>query len=126
MSYRGVAPGPPQEEDDLPRGRVIFGAVVVLVITGVIIAWAITQEDAYEARYRPFRVFPEQALGPRRAVARTPQDLFEEGGPGRALNERKRRELESYGWVDRERRIVRIPIDAAIDLVVEEGGKLGE
>lgn len=33
--------------------------------------------------------------------------------------------LESYGWVDRSSGIVRIPIERAIELVAERGGRLG-
>lgn len=37
------------------------------------------------------------------------------------LRERQSRDLDSYGWVDRDRGIVHIPIDRAIDLVLERG-----
>jgi hypothetical protein len=39
--------------------------------------------------------------------------------PGRPDDERDR--LSSYGWVDREAGIVRIPIDRAMDLLAERG-----
>src|SRR6266511_3050364 len=44
--------------------------------------------------------------------------------PTRNLQEMRAREdevLHSYGWVDRQAGIVRIPIDRAIDLLVERG-----
>ena len=39
----------------------------------------------------------------------------------RDLRERQRRELESWGWVDRKAGIAKIPIDRAIDIVAKEG-----
>jgi len=40
------------------------------------------------------------------------------------LREQRRRDAEilrSYGWVDRERGLVRVPIDRAMDLLLERG-----
>lgn len=36
------------------------------------------------------------------------------------LRDRQLERLESYGWVDREREIIHIPIDDAIDLVLRD------
>jgi hypothetical protein len=36
------------------------------------------------------------------------------------LDAETQRNLETYGWVDRERGVVRIPIDRAMDLLVKE------
>ena len=36
-----------------------------------------------------------------------------------ALQAREEKQLTSYGWVDREKEVVRIPIDRAMDLLVE-------
>jgi hypothetical protein len=33
----------------------------------------------------------------------------------------QREQLESYGWVDKEGGVVRIPIERAMDLVIERG-----
>jgi hypothetical protein len=37
------------------------------------------------------------------------------------FREKQERELNSYGWVDREQEVVRIPIERAIDLSLERG-----
>jgi hypothetical protein len=37
------------------------------------------------------------------------------------LKDRERKVLQSYGWVDRERHIARMPIDKAIGIVVQQG-----
>ena len=43
-----------------------------------------------------------------------------------ALRHREEKVLNSYGWVDREKGVVRIPIDRAMGLMVERGLPEGE
>ena len=38
-----------------------------------------------------------------------------------ALQQEQNQELHSYGWVDRSKGIVRIPIDRAMDLILQRG-----
>ncbi len=59
-----------------------------------------------------------------RAFSRIPTPRLEtEGGASlRAFNADKRRLLESYGWVDRQAGIARIPIARAMDYLAK-GGK---
>jgi len=121
MSYRFRHPELHQEEDDVPRWKVVCALAVVAVVSGVLILWARAIVDERFAALRPSGVFPEQWLGPRHMVARVRQDLFTERRPDGTLLAAQRRVLESYGWVDPARGLVRIPIDAAIDLVVQGG-----
>ena len=39
------------------------------------------------------------------------------------MRERENRELTTYGWIDREQGVVRLPIERAMDLLVERGHK---
>ncbi len=50
------------------------------------------------------------------------QQLFEASVRAQQKREAQRRRLESYGWVDRARGLVHIPIDRAMDLAL--GGAL--
>jgi hypothetical protein len=45
---------------------------------------------------------------------------FRAQAEGQERKAEQHRLLQSYGWVDRERGIVRVPIDVAIDLELEE------
>jgi hypothetical protein len=47
-------------------------------------------------------------------------ELFERPLAGELLKERQKQTLEQYGWVDRQRGVVRIPIDVAIELVAKD------
>jgi len=109
-----------QEEDTISWSKLLLGALASLAIMTVLIVAAWGSLKASEASVRPSGVFPEERLGPRRAVTEVQVDLFGDRGFGQVLNDKKRRELSTFGWVDRERRRVRVPIDVAMDLVVEE------
>src|SRR5205807_2303427 len=97
--------------------QVLVAVAVTLVVSAVLVVWAISATRAREAELRPSRAFPERWLGPRHMVAGVREDLFGEQR-GASFNARQRQELERYGWVDRGRGIVHVPIDRAIDLVV--------
>jgi hypothetical protein len=114
-------PDMPQEEDEIPWRRVLIGFGVMLAVMAVMTAVAFGILEAREETLRPGGRFPEQALLPRTLKSEVHQDLFSAGrGFGQQLNDQKRRALSTYGWVDRERRIIRVPIDQAMDIVVEE------
>ncbi|APR75840.1 Hypothetical protein A7982_01187 [Minicystis rosea] len=109
-----------QEEDEIPWGRVTLAFLAMLAIAGVLIVWAWTAMESGESALRPSRVFPERSLGPRREVGMVQQELFGGVRVGQDLFDAQRGELERFGVVDRERGIVSIPIDDAIELVVKE------
>ncbi|WP_437616981.1 hypothetical protein WMF20_24135 [Sorangium sp. So ce834] len=112
-----------QEEDTLPWGRVILAFAVVLAIGGALTLWAWLAMRAREADLRPSLAFPEKDLGPRREVSMVQQSLFDEARLGQQLVDAQRAELRRFGVVDRERGIVSIPIDDAIELMVAGGAR---
>ena len=122
MSYRARHPELHQEDDDVPRWKVLAALLATRVIGAIFIAAAVSLNAARIAELRPSGFFPERWLGPRRPVGRVRQDVFGEHRLGPTLAARKEQELGSYGWVDRDRGVVRIPIDRAMDLV-EQGRK---
>ena len=120
MTYRVRNPDLHQEEDLIPRWKVLAALAFVAGVSAALIVWAVYATDAHVAALRPSTVFSERWLGPRHMVAGVREDIFGEQR-GRSFDGLKRAELESYGWVDPGHRIVRIPIQRAIDLVVQEG-----
>jgi hypothetical protein len=119
--FRYRRPEVRQEEDELPWGRVIGACAAVVVIGGVLTIWAWAALQAHEAALRPSGVFPEKDLGPRHEVGMVQQELFGGVRLGQDLFDAQRAELDRFGVVDRQRGIVSIPIDDAIDLLVKEG-----
>jgi hypothetical protein len=109
-----------QEEDRPAWRKIIVAASVALAIIAVLVIAAWASRGLREAERRPGLDFPEERLGPRRSVQEVQQDVFVDRGFGQLLDAQKRRDLSTYGWVDRDRRLVHIPVDQAMDLVVEE------
>jgi hypothetical protein len=106
-----------QEEDVVPRLRVL-GLFVVTGLVGLLLGgWAWLNLKNTEKSVRPSLVFPERELGPRRNVSHVLESIYGERSAGQVLNEQKHREIESFRWVDRDRRIVAIPIDDAMALL---------
>ncbi|AUX23730.1 hypothetical protein SOCEGT47_042600 [Sorangium cellulosum] len=129
MTTKYRRPDVTQEEDRVPwRGflAITFAVVVIFVILA---GWSWMILRGREAALRPAGRAPEYAregFQPRGVVAGVDQRIFAsqegpgEGGIGLMLNRRKREELGRFGWVDRERGLVQIPIEDAMHLVVEE------
>lgn len=109
-----------QLEDQVPGRRVVlaFGVVLALSGGGVFWAWRILRAQEAALGARPGLETPE----PKRVLA----TLFSEDRAGERQRAEDSRRLERYEWVDRERRIVRIPIERAMEIVARErreGGK---
>jgi hypothetical protein len=114
MSYRDRHPEVVQEEDRIPAGKVFRAVAVALLISAVLVVWAQQTVYAGYARLRPSGRFPERDLGPRRSVSRVREDLFAEGW---TADRGARRALDTFGWADREKQVVRVPIGVAIDVM---------
>jgi hypothetical protein len=111
------------EERDAHVGW-IFGIVTFLALAGVVIHFIIagtfegyqksqptTDQWKVSSRAQPLASahppFPKLQISP-------PVDLAK-------FRAREEAELNSYGWVDKKTGIVRIPIDRAMDLLLERG-----
>lgn len=120
MIYRFRRDDVRQEEDTIPWVRVAYAFFITITLSLALIACAWSILKAREAELRPSGHFPEATLGPRRNVASVRQDLYGDMGEGQGLFADQRRQLERYDWVDKKKGLISIPIDRAMDLVVEE------
>ncbi len=101
--------------------RVIAGFGVVLVIAAVIVHlglyWLLFYYErtaAEQAReVSPIEVTPTMPPEPRLQVSPA-ADLA-------AMRADEDEMLHTYGWIDKEKKLVRIPIDRAMEIVVEQG-----
>lgn len=110
----------PQREE-LPTGfilRVLLAAVMIAIslcfATHLILRGRLLQ-------LRPSFRFPERHLPPPHEVATVRQELFRVADPRPNLQEEQRAGLAVFSWVDRQRGIVRIPIEAAMEIVARRG-----
>ena len=78
-----------------------------------------------EGRARPSRQFDEKALHLRERVSGVLQQPFDIPRARPTEREQQERTLQQFGWVDRQRRIVHIPIEQAMRLTAEGRRPLG-
>ena len=101
------------------KAPLVLGFFASLGVTIVIVALVARGLMALYAQHRPHEALPPvtsslaPALGPKLQVK--PTLALQE------LHDREEAVLNSYGWVDPARGIVRIPIDRAIDLAAQRG-----
>jgi hypothetical protein len=107
---------PVQEEDVVPTGKLLAGMIATVLLTLGCVLWVVLVTRpfarAYEGTAKPLKAYQ-----PAEVVDRT---LFSDGAPLSAARlGRQRAQLESYGFVDKERGIVRIPIQRAMELIAK-------
>ncbi len=116
----------PRQEPDRVRSRAIvtIGAVG-LAVFAVGIAWAVQiQRAAGGGSVRAGRVTTAPRLAGRQEIGIVYQPPFDGDQPiSAAKRNAQERHLRAFGWVDKPRQIVFIPIDQAMQRVAE-GGKL--
>jgi hypothetical protein len=104
------------EEDRLPGRTIILIAVVSIVIMlfSIWLAWALlaAEEEQILGGSAPRDVLP---LPPRK-ISNVRQTLISRDLEGVHVREEMRRALGRYEWVDRDRKVVRIPIERAMEL----------
>ena len=116
----GPEPGTFDQELDL-RGVVSFGiglALTMIVVLGLV--WLLV---AHWKSGQIARDPPPSPIAEARAP-RLPPGPRLQSSPVLDMEELRAREdsvLTSYGWVDRQAGIVRIPIDRAVELLLEKG-----
>ncbi len=115
---RRVPTGPRVEERDINVQRIflysaILGGVVVAVMIGMGFLFQVFGKMDVVESPQPQVITREQVKAPRLQIHEA-MDLA-------SRVQKDRQELNSYGWVDRNSGIVRIPIDRAIDLTLQRG-----
>jgi hypothetical protein len=117
-----TAAGRSAHEPDLPslRGIVIgAGAVVAVVLAAVAVAMLMAHDQKVSAPTRSSGAAAAPAIAVEPALQALPQlDIA-------AFRQDKRRLLDEYAWVDRARGVVRIPIERAMDLLVQQQREAG-
>lgn len=101
--------------------RLVVWFAAILVGSAIIIHLALAGlykvlEKQHPSPDAPSRIaLNPQMIAPEPRLQSNPQLDLEK------FNEEEAQTLNSYGWVDREHGVIRIPIERAIDLIVERG-----
>ena len=132
-AIRHAQPGGPEFEQEDMRPKAVYGFLVVLVVLCVgayfIIDGFYSYMDSYARKHEP----PQNPLvtattSDTRVVTPTevqsfPQPRLETDERNEIFGFRLQEEqkLHSYGWVDQNAGVVRIPIDRAMELIAQRG-----
>ena len=120
-----VRPELPQEEDRVPVATILVVTIGTIVFGVLLCVWAWGTLFVRQGQLRPGRVFTEKKLGPPHTVAGVREHVFNGVDESGARLAAQRLELQSYKWVDRDKGIVAIPIERAIDLIAARGAQGG-
>ena len=123
-------PGPYEHEDLSPRGVIYFmiGLAALVVVIYFIVYGMYNFLDTYDRAHQPPISPMVTPQADTRAVTHDNAQAFPE--PRLEENERTQlrqfiedqdRKLATYNWVDKDKDVVQIPIDRAMDLIVERG-----
>jgi len=107
-----------QEEDTASAKIIVIISIVTLVVFGFGILWAIwiISAEAGGIRAEPP---PVPALIGKPVIGIVEQPMFDRNRTLRDRLQKQRDRLESYGFQDRERRRIHIPIEEAMKRVVQ-------
>ena len=104
-----------QEPDVLPARRLVGIFVAALVTFGAAVVVA--------ARMLPHTGTPPPPHAAPRQIGLVEQSIIGQGDHGLRLRREQLQRLESYGWVDRDAGVAHVPIERAIGMWREQGGK---
>jgi len=121
MNETNTDTNPIQEEDVLPPRLLLYVILGVIAFSLLLVGIAYAILRNREHALRPSMQFPEESLGPIMERSNVYENLFGNEGDGQSLVRAGRESLDRLEWVDREKRIVRVPIGTAIELYVNSG-----
>jgi hypothetical protein len=121
-AHHGDNPDVHHETSDVNvRGIFLFGAglfvvaVIVHLLVWMLFGYFSSREEVRAAREYPLTAGRENQLPPEPRLQTNPRgDLLD-------LNAHEEQVLTTYGWVDKNAGIVRIPIEEAMKIVVQRG-----
>jgi hypothetical protein len=103
--------------------KVIAVALVALLIFGLSVLWADDILGLQTRRLLPSGPAPAPGEVGKPQVGMVNQLLFELQTEAANKREQQLKRLESYGWVDRDKQIIRIPISRAMEQMAAEASR---
>jgi hypothetical protein len=107
-----------EARDAAPRPLLLFALYLTLLIVAVFAA------SAWLDRVLSGRIAAGRSVHPMADFRAVPHGPLLQAQPATDLEHMRQQEastLGSYGWIDREQGVVRIPIERAMDLALERG-----
>ena len=110
---------PAAEEDEIPTAkiaRVGIGALVIFVIASVVSTLVLIQS---RKEYWPGGPPPVPAEAGQRTIGLTEQVQFENQTTVEETEGPARKRLQEYGWIDKPRGLIHLPIERAMELAAQ-------
>jgi hypothetical protein len=111
---------PHQEEDLVPSGTLVRTALVSVLVGAIGVFFAGLIVVAATGNIVPSVTGPGGTRPAPREIGEIEQTQIWKTQRGIDLRDAQRAELERWGWANREHHIARIPIDEAMNLVVQQ------
>lgn len=108
-----------QQPEGLATVRAVIIAIAFLVIFTLATLWAVGMMRWEEKQTGPRADLVPPEIG-QPEIGMVNQRLFELQLEAKRKREEQLRRLSSYGWVDRDKQIIHLPIDRAMELLSTE------
>ncbi len=115
-----LEPTKPQDPERLPTKKMIAVALVALLIFSLSVLWADDILGIQTRRLLPSGPAPAPSEVGKSQVGMVNQLLFELQTEAANKREEQLKRLESYGWVDRDKQMIHIPISRAMEQMAAE------
>ncbi len=113
---------PIQEEDRIATGKIVLTAIVSLAIFGIGVIWAISiqrgEDKSIVTHAQPAP--PAESGAPEVGIVYQWPFNMSQYGADKARETKAR--LEYYRWADKDKKVVRIPIDEAMKKYLAQSG----
>jgi hypothetical protein len=106
-----------QERDRIPSKKIVVIAVTSIVIFAIGVVLSTWVLAARTQRLQPHGPGPLPPLAGEPKIGIVNQFLFETPSE---FQDQQRQRLDSYGWVDRARGQVHIPVERAMQMMIQE------
>jgi hypothetical protein len=112
-----------RHEDSDINVRAILGVGAGVIVAGIVIAALVWSLFAYLSNREALGALSEfpLAAGRQQRLPPEPRLQIDPREDLRALRQAEDQALQSYGWIDRNAGVVRIPIDEAMRLTIQRG-----
>jgi len=119
-TVEALEPLKPQEPDRLPAGKILAVALASAVIFVLSVLWVhrvLRDESHAIAPAGPTQIPPEVGQN---QIGMVNQRLFQLQDEGLKKRQEQEKRLNSYGWVDRDKQIIHLPIERAMEQMAGE------
>jgi len=122
-SVQHLPPPEAQAEEAIASGKVLLVGIIALIIFGGATFWSRSIWRETRNRLEPNGpIAPGAEIG-KAEIGIVDQPPFETVRTAERTRAQQTKQLQSYGWIDRDKGLIHVPIDKAIDQFVAEKGK---